>query len=161
MGEFCWHGPCYSWGACSCRDLGMPILGRLGALLAESREPGLSLPEQGMSHRDDPAGATCSMTIELESHCLGSVSIIIIIILIVILFYLSAGWLPSSETTQRPRGQCPCFRKVRSVGYHPRPSILHSDGRARGRAVKRGTPIPNQICLLLSLVIYPRKEFIK
>lgn len=144
----------------------MPILARLGTLLAESREPGLSLPEQEISHRDDPAGATCSMTIELESHCLGSVSIIIIvvviiIILIVILFYLSAGWLPSSETTQRPRGQCPCFRKVRSVGYHPRPSILHSDGRARGRAVKRGTPIPNQICLLLSLVLYPRKEFIK
>lgn len=50
--------------ACSCRDLGIPILAKLGALLAESREPGLSLPKQGMSHRDDPAGATCSMTIQ-------------------------------------------------------------------------------------------------
>jgi hypothetical protein len=39
----------------------------------------------------------------------------------------TVGWLPSSETSQRPGGQCPCFWQVRTVGSYLRLIVLHSD----------------------------------
>lgn len=68
------------------------------------------------------------------------------------------GWLPSSETQQRPGGQRPCLRQVRSSS----PSFLLSDGGTGGQGVaRRGRP---QICTLnlpFILVLFAKRQFTK